>query len=152
VEDNAVNRTLALRLLERGGHKAETAEDGAEAVRAWERGAFDVILMDVQMPVMDGVQATGAIREKERGTGRHIPILAMTAHAMAGDRERFLTAGMDGYIPKPIRISELMNAIEGSVFGAAPASPAPVEANAPGPEGESARADGEPAPAAEPRQ
>jgi CheY-like chemotaxis protein len=120
VEDNAVNRKLALRLLQKEGHTTETANDGAEAVKAYNQGSFDLILMDVQMPVMDGLQATAAIREKERATGRHIPIVAMTAHAMAGDRERFLAAGMDGYVSKPIRIGDLVRAIEGATREAAP--------------------------------
>ncbi len=130
VEDNAVNRTLALRLLEKEGHEAETAKDGAEGVEAWERSRFDLILMDIQMPVMDGLQATAAIRDKERGTGRHVQIVAMTAHAMAGDRERFLAAGMDGYVTKPIRPDELMAVIEAAAL-AGPDESETVEAAGP---------------------
>ena len=88
---------------------------GAQAVSAYERERFDVILMDGQMPVMDGIQATAAIREKERTTGAHIPIVAVTAHALDGDRERFLAAGMDGYVPKPVRASELFAAIDSAM-------------------------------------
>jgi CheY-like chemotaxis protein len=114
-EDNAVNRVLATRLLEKAGHSTVGVSDGAQAVSAYERERFDVILMDGQMPVMDGIQATAAIREKERTTGTHIPIVAVTAHALDGDRERFLAAGMDGYVPKPVRASELFAAIESAM-------------------------------------
>jgi CheY-like chemotaxis protein len=77
-----------------------------------EKDSFDLVFMDVQMPVMDGVEATAAIREKEKATGTHIPIVAMTAHAMAGDRQRFLESGMDGYVSKPVHSQELFDAIE----------------------------------------
>ena len=97
-EDNRVNQRLAARLLEKGGHVVVLAEDGARALEELQKQSFDLILMDVQMPVMDGVQATAAVRQKERISGTHIPIIAMTAHAMEGDRERFLASGMDGYI------------------------------------------------------
>jgi len=112
VEDNVVNQRLAVRLLEKQGHTVFVAGDGAKALEALERDRFDVVLMDVQMPVMDGVAATAAIREKEKGTGEHIPIVAMTAHAMAGDRQRFLGSGMDGYVSKPVRSQELFDTIE----------------------------------------
>ena len=88
------------------------ADDGAKALKALQEHAFDLILMDVQMPVMDGVEATAAIRQAEETTGVHIPIIAMTAHAMAGDRQRFLKAGMDGYVSKPIHSQELLDAID----------------------------------------
>jgi CheY-like chemotaxis protein len=88
------------------------AENGAQALEALEQQSFDLILMDVQMPVMDGVQATAAIRQRERITGAHIPIIAMTAHAMEGDRERFLGSGMDGYISKPVHSRELFEVME----------------------------------------
>src|SRR5579884_129654 len=101
-EDNIVNRKVALRLLERWGCRTHSVANGKEALAAWERKSFDLILMDVQMPEMDGLEATAAIRQKEQETGRHIPILAMTAHALEGDRERCLAAGMDDYVPKPI--------------------------------------------------
>jgi two-component system sensor histidine kinase/response regulator len=111
-EDNIVNQTLAMRLLEKRGYKVTVAANGRDAVNAFERGSFDAILMDVQMPEMDGFEATAAIREKERSGGGHIPIIAMTAHAMKGDQERCLAAGMDGYISKPIRTSEMFATIE----------------------------------------
>jgi CheY-like chemotaxis protein len=107
VEDNAVNQMLAVRLLEKRGHTVTVAGNGKEALSALEKDSVDLVLMDVQMPVMDGFQATAAIREKEKMSGNHLPIIAMTAHAMAGDRERCLEAGMDDYITKPIRLQEL---------------------------------------------
>ena len=110
-EDNLVNRQLVVRLLEKRGHRVDTATNGREACEAFHRQSYDVILMDVQMPEMTGIEATAAIREAERGTGRHIPIIAMTAHAMKGDRERFLASGMDGYISKPILLKELTDAL-----------------------------------------
>jgi signal transduction histidine kinase/CheY-like chemotaxis protein len=109
-EDNGVNRKLAARLVENFGHLVTCVENGVEAVAAASRGCFDVILMDVQMPEMDGLQATSAIRVLGDDR-RHVPIFALTAHTMAGDRERCLAAGMDGYISKPIRKSELQNAL-----------------------------------------
>ncbi len=112
VEDNAVNQRLALRLLQKAGHTVALAADGRNALKLVASERFDLVLMDIQMPVMDGFEATAAIRERERATGEHLPILAMTAHAMRGDRERCLAAGMDGYISKPIDIAELISAIE----------------------------------------
>jgi PAS domain S-box-containing protein len=106
-EDNRVNQVLAVRLLEKRGHKVEVAGNGEEALEALDRQEFDLVLMDVQMPEMDGLQATVAIRKREMRSGRHIPIIAMTAHAMAGDKERCLDAGMDDYITKPIRPEQL---------------------------------------------
>jgi PAS domain S-box-containing protein len=106
-EDNAVNQRLAVRLLEKRGHKVVVAGNGREALEALEKESFDLVLMDVQMPEMDGLAATVAIREKENGTNTHVPVVALTAHAMKGDRERCLTAGMDGYLSKPIRPPEL---------------------------------------------
>jgi len=111
-EDNAVNQTLAVRLLEKRGYSVMVAGNGAEAVEAFEKHQFDVVLMDIQMPVMDGFEATAAIRAKENLTGGHIPIIAMTAHALKGDQERCISAGMDGYVSKPIRTSELFSMIE----------------------------------------
>jgi len=111
-EDNAVNRTLAVRLLEKRGYSVIVAGNGAEAVEAFENNLFDVVLMDIQMPVMDGFEATAVIRAKEKFTGGHIPIIAMTAHALKGDQERCISAGMDGYVSKPIRTSELFSTIE----------------------------------------
>jgi two-component system sensor histidine kinase/response regulator len=111
-EDNAVNRTLAVRLLEKRGYSVIVAGNGAEAVEAFENNLFDVVLMDIQMPVMNGFEATAVIRAKEKFTGGHIPIIAMTAHALKGDQERCISAGMDGYVSKPIRTSELFSTIE----------------------------------------
>jgi CheY-like chemotaxis protein/HPt (histidine-containing phosphotransfer) domain-containing protein len=111
VEDNATNRMLAVALLEKEGHRVEMAHNGREALAVLASRAFDVVLMDVQMPEMDGFEATAHIREQERSTGAHIPIVAMTAHAMKGDRERCLGAGMDGYVSKPIHAKELHEAL-----------------------------------------
>jgi PAS domain S-box-containing protein len=111
-EDNAVNQRLAVALLGRHGHAVVVAQNGREAVAAAEREPFDLVLMDVQMPEMGGLEATAAIRERERRTGRHVPILALTAHAMKGDRERCLDAGMDGYLSKPIQARELLQALD----------------------------------------
>ena len=106
-EDNAVNRLLAVRLLEKRGHAVTVAGNGKEALAALEKQPFDLVLMDVQMPEMDGFEATAAIRDKEKHSGSHLPVIAMTAHAMVGDRERCLAAGMDDYITKPIRPDDL---------------------------------------------
>jgi CheY-like chemotaxis protein len=106
-EDNAVNQKLALRLLQKMGHHVVLANNGKEAVEAVERESFDLVLMDVQMPEMGGLEATVAIRLREARTGGHLPIVAVTAHAMKGDRERCLEAGMDGYVTKPLRTQEL---------------------------------------------
>ncbi|WP_010588415.1 PAS domain S-box protein [Schlesneria paludicola] len=106
-EDGYANQTLAVGVLKKWGHTVTIANNGQEAIEAWEREPFDVILMDVQMPEIDGFQATIAIRAKEQGADRHIPIIAMTANAMKGDREECLAAGMDEYIAKPIRWPEL---------------------------------------------
>jgi CheY-like chemotaxis protein len=112
-EDNAVNQMLAVRLLEKRGYTVTVAVNGREALAAFEREFFDVILMDIQMPEMDGFEATAAIRLNEKSTGGHIHIIAMTAHSLVGDRERCLAAGMDGYVSKPIRTHQLFAAIEG---------------------------------------
>ncbi len=106
-EDNQVNRMVAVALLEKMGHHVTVAENGAEALHLFERQDFDLVLMDVQMPEMDGLEATRAIRALEAGSSRHTPIVAMTAHAMQGDRERCLAAGMDDYVSKPIDPKEL---------------------------------------------
>jgi two-component system, sensor histidine kinase and response regulator len=118
-EDNVVNQKLAVRLLEKRGHSVVVAGNGREALEALERQAFDVVLMDVQMPEMDGFEATAAIRAREKVTGSHVPIVAMTAHARKGDRERCLDVGMDGYISKPLQPSELFEAVESFVRRAA---------------------------------
>ena len=111
-EDNAVNRTLARRLLEKHGHTVVLVENGREALEALEREAVDLVLMDIQMPEMDGLEATAAIREREKTTGGHMPIIALTAHAMKGDREKCLAAGADEYLTKPIRTAELFEAVD----------------------------------------
>jgi len=114
-EDNIVNQTLVVRLLEKRGYLVTVARNGAEAVTALEDNLFDVVLMDIQMNGMDGFEATAAIRAKEKLTGGHIPIIAMTAHALKGDQERCISAGMDGYVSKPIRTSEMFSTIESLV-------------------------------------
>jgi two-component system sensor histidine kinase/response regulator len=118
-EDNIVNQRLAARILEKRGHTAVLAHNGKEAVALLEREPFDLVLMDLEMPEMSGFEATAAIRARERSTGRHIPILALTAHAMKGDRERCLAAGMDGYVAKPVQARELYQAIAALVPAAA---------------------------------
>ncbi len=112
-EDNKVNQKLAIGLLEKWGHHVTLAENGLQAITHWEQLPFDLIIMDVQMPEMDGLQATRAIRALEETRGGHIPIVAMTAHAMAGDREQCLNSGMDGYVTKPLRMHDLRSAIAG---------------------------------------
>jgi signal transduction histidine kinase/CheY-like chemotaxis protein len=111
-EDNPVNQKLALRLLHKRGYTVVTAANGVEALAAFERQCFDVVLMDVQMPEMGGFEATAEIRARERRSGGRIPIIAFTAHALAGDRERCLEAGMDDYVTKPIQPAQLFAAIE----------------------------------------
>ena len=115
-EDGQVNQKLAVRLLERRGHCVVVANDGKEALQALDREHFDLVLMDVQMPEMDGYEATAAIRQRERTTGRHLRIIAMTAHALKGDREQCLQAGMDDYLAKPVHASELYDAVEAEFF------------------------------------
>jgi len=110
-EDNAVNQKLAVTILQKAGHQVELAGTGQEALAKWREGKFDLILMDVQMPVLDGYEVTRHIRGEEQVTGAHIPIIAMTAYAMAGDRERSLQAGMDDYVSKPVSRSGLLEAI-----------------------------------------
>jgi PAS domain S-box-containing protein len=131
-EDNATNRLLAVTLLEKMGHRVAVAVNGTEALDLLARESFDAVLMDVQMPEMDGFEATGQVRAGERGTGRHLPIIAMTAHAMKGDRERCLEAGMDGYVSKPVQAAELAQALASLAPAAAPAETAPRVAE-PGP-------------------
>ncbi len=110
-EDGVSNQKLAIGLLENWGHRVTVANDGREAVDLWSEHSFDLVLMDVQMPDMDGLEATRIIRHRERQSGRHIPIVAMTAHALKGDREKCLDSGMDGYVSKPVRMQELYDAI-----------------------------------------
>lgn len=124
-EDNTVNQTLAVRLLEKRGYVVTVAANGRIAVDALEKQHFDLILMDVQMPEMDGFEATAAIREKEKNSANHIPIIAMTANALKGDQERCLAAGMDGYVAKPIRTGELFAMIE-HLIGETALAPAEV--------------------------
>jgi CheY-like chemotaxis protein/HPt (histidine-containing phosphotransfer) domain-containing protein len=131
-EDNATNQKLLVTLLEERGYEVAVARTGRDALERLETERFDVVLMDVQMPEMDGLEATAAIRERERATGAHVPIVAMTAHAMTGDRERCLAAGMDGYLAKPLRPAELLAALEAFVpSGAASLPPAGRDGHAP---------------------
>jgi len=155
VEDNRVNQRLAVAILERLGHHVQVASNGREAVEAVEASAFDLVLMDIQMPEMGGIEATGMIREREAVEGGHVPIVAMTAHAMTGDRERFLGAGMDEYISKPIsqeRLREVVRSLgepasstTGSTEDAsATAKAAATASSAPPTETEMTAADGQP--------
>jgi CheY-like chemotaxis protein len=112
VDDNRVNQVLAMELLTGRGHSVTVAGKGREALALHERERFDVVLMDVQMPDIDGLEVTSAIREREKAGAPRTPIVAMTAHAMTGDRERFLAAGMDEYVSKPIRADDLLDAID----------------------------------------
>ena len=127
-EDNTVNQTLIMRVLQKMGHTPVLAQNGKEALALASTEKFDVALMDIQMPEMDGLVATAAIRESEQKTGEHLPIFAMTAHAMKGDRERCLEAGMDGYISKPVRFSDIEQTLA-SLSGAklAKTSPRPSQ-------------------------
>jgi anti-anti-sigma factor len=127
-EDNPINQLLAARMLEKQGHTVVLANHGKEALAALQKQPIDLVLMDVEMPELDGLEATGLIRRQEQGTGQHIPILAMTAHALKGDRERCLAAGVDGYLGKPIHARELNEAIAAlvrSILGSAEPAPAP---------------------------
>jgi CheY-like chemotaxis protein len=144
VEDNEINQKLALSLLEREGHEVDVAPDGAQAVRMATQSdtPYDLILMDMQMPVLDGLEATRRIRAHERNTREHVRIVAMTANAMAGDRERCLAAGMDEYLAKPIKLDELRAALRwqdagyspatvpGALSAAPPTAPSPLAAAA----------------------
>jgi signal transduction histidine kinase/CheY-like chemotaxis protein/HPt (histidine-containing phosphotransfer) domain-containing protein len=124
-EDNPVNQALAVHHLQKWGHRVAVAGTGREALAALEQGTFDVVLMDLQMPEIGGMEATAAIRAKEKAAGGHIPIIALTAYAMAGDRERCLAAGMDGYLSKPLQGRELIEAVEGAAALAPRVSPDP---------------------------
>jgi len=112
IEDNPVNQRLASRMIEKRGHRVKVAGNGREALETLANAAFDLVFMDLQMPDMDGYEATAAIREKEHGTRSHLPVIALTAHAMKGDREKCLNAGMDGYLTKPIKPRELTEILE----------------------------------------
>ncbi|MFH1138347.1 MAG: response regulator, partial [Pseudomonadota bacterium] len=129
-EDNPVNQYLTVRLLEKKGYKVRVAENGLEALRAWEEEQFNLILMDVQMPVMDGLAAAAEIRKKEAGGTARTPIVAMTAHAMKGDRERFLAAGMDDYLAKPIVQKDFLSLVERAGRSVDAGEPVPEEAPA----------------------
>jgi CheY-like chemotaxis protein len=124
-EDNAVNQLLAVRLLEKCGHEVVVAENGRKALETLDRESFDLVLMDIQMPEMDGWEATQAIRVKEKTAGGRLPIVAMTAHAMEGDEERCLAAGMDEYLTKPIRTADLLAVLD--KIGARKLGPAAVK-------------------------
>ena len=146
-EDNPVNQALAMRLLEKDGHSVALACNGKECLAALERAPFDLVLMDVQMPEMDGIEATIAIRAKEKTSGTRLPIVAMTAHAMKGDRERCLEIGMDDYVSKPIRPDDLFKAI-GQLTGS-PAVAGNGDTAAPQAEPSATEPRAEPAPAPE---
>lgn len=127
VEDNLFNQRLVAAFLEEGGHTPILAANGREALATLEGESFDLVLMDIEMPDMDGFQATAAIRAREASTGFHLPILAMTAHATREDRDRCLAAGMDGYIAKPMRYEELIELAERVAFREPrPAGPPPA--------------------------
>jgi CheY-like chemotaxis protein len=111
-EDNIVNQRLAVRLLEKMGHSVVVADNGKNAIEEFRKGNFDIILMDVQMPEMDGLSATREIRQFELDDGGHIPIIAMTAHAMKGDKQACFDAGMDSYLAKPFKAEGLLKVIE----------------------------------------
>ena len=122
-EDNLVNQTLAVRLLEKRGYEVRVVSNGQEAVEAAATSTFDLILMDVQMPILDGLEATARIRKDEQARAVRTPIVAMTAHAMRGDRERCLESGMDGYVTKPVRPGDLFAAIDAAIGVKHPAAP-----------------------------
>jgi two-component system sensor histidine kinase/response regulator len=124
-EDNTINQTVAVRTLEKHGHEVIVAGNGKEALAALERQSFDLVFMDVQMPEMDGLEATARIRAQEKNGARRLPIVAMTAHAMKGDRERCLEAGMDDYVSKPVEAHELYRVLEHVGGNPAPAEPGP---------------------------
>ena len=129
-EDNAVNQTLVVRMLERLGHSASIVGNGREAIDALERGAFDLVLMDLQMPEMDGFAATAVIRERERVNGAHVIVVALTAHAVDGSRERCMAARMDGYLTKPLRVDDLareLDRVAANLGVAAPPSEPPID-------------------------
>jgi CheY-like chemotaxis protein len=126
-EDNRVNQVLATRLLTKRGHRVLLAETGKQAVDMSEREPFDVILMDVQMPELNGLEATMAIRQREKLQGGHTPIIAMTAHAMVGDKQRCLDAGMDAYLSKPLDVNDLFAMIDSFMRPVTTDIPQPVE-------------------------
>ncbi|MBY0233009.1 MAG: response regulator [Gemmataceae bacterium] len=115
VEDNPINQKVAQRLLEKAGHTVTVADNGKVAVDTLESRTFDVVLMDVSMPEMDGLEATAVIRQREAGQPARMPIVAFTAHAMVGDREKCLAAGMDSYVTKPVQPTLLFQAMADAV-------------------------------------
>lgn len=130
-EDNRVNQTVALHMLRKLGYQIDVVNNGHEAIAAWRTGRYDLILMDVEMPEMDGFEATAHIRVAERGSGRRIPIVALTAHAMQGDRERCLRVGMDDYLSKPFQPDQLAAVIQ-RMLGSPPSGPDSVAQSLPG--------------------
>jgi signal transduction histidine kinase/CheY-like chemotaxis protein/HPt (histidine-containing phosphotransfer) domain-containing protein len=130
-EDNLVNQKVVVRILEKAGHRVAVANNGKEALAELERNDYDVVLMDVQMPEMGGLEATAILRGREQTTNRHVPIVAMTAHAMKGDRERCLEAGMDDYLAKPVRAADLVRIVERLAKKSASRSKAPTSVDTP---------------------
>ena len=135
-EDNVINQRLMLRLLDKVGHSVTVVRNGRAALDALASGGYDMVLMDIQMPQMDGFEVAAVIRERERETGKHLPLVALTAHAMRGDRERCLQAGFDGYVSKPIRFHDLFDTIDrlaptADSSSPPPGRPAPMRAPAP---------------------
>jgi two-component system sensor histidine kinase/response regulator len=124
-EDNRVNQTLAIRLLEKRGHTVVLAETGRAALEAVQKQPFDLVLMDVQLPEMDGMEATRAIRHREKSSRQHVPIIAMTANAMLGDKELCLQSGMDGYVAKPLSVEDLFGTIDSVLQSTCTTLPAP---------------------------
>jgi CheY-like chemotaxis protein len=121
-EDNAVNRTITSRMLGKHGHSVTIADNGSKALIFWEENEFDVVLMDVQMPVMDGLECATAIRLREQHRGGHTPIVALTSHALEQHEQRFLTAGIDDYLAKPVRAQDLDAAIARALTAQGPGS------------------------------
>ena len=111
-EDNQINARSMSAILTRSGHRVVTVDDGQKAFEQWHSNRWDCILMDVQMPVMDGVEATRLIRQAEQASGSHTPVIALTAHAMQGDREWLMAEGFDGYVAKPVDVEQLFREIE----------------------------------------
>ena len=122
-EDNAINQKVAQRMLEKLGCQVDVVGDGTQALAAWARTPYDVVLMDVQMPVMDGLEAAAEIRRREAGSARHTPIVALTANAMEGDDQRCLAAGIDDYVSKPVDAGRLRTVLGRSAGSATPATP-----------------------------
>jgi CheY-like chemotaxis protein len=107
-EDNIINQKFAVTILQRMGHHITSASNGKDALKLWENGEFDLVLMDIQMPLMDGCTVTAMIRQHEEGTGTHIPIIALTAHALQEEKDYLLSSGFDGYVPKPMEVAVLI--------------------------------------------